>query len=127
VTPKRSGALLTALALLVLLGLGHLIVPFVPDAEKIPAIVRYGDVALGALSLIAGFGLWRLQQWGMILTIIIAALNIVSAAPGVIAAPNLGLQVVTAVYVALSLVIIVLMIAPSTRKASASGALGTQK
>lgn len=125
-TPKRSAALLTVLALLVLLGVGHLTVPFVPDADKIPPLVRYGDVALGLVSLVAGFGLWNLQRWGIILTVIVAALNIVSAAPGMIAAPSLALQVVTVAYVVLSLLIIVLVMLRSERKVAASRTLSRE-
>lgn len=125
-TSKRSAALLTVLALLVLLGVGHLTVPFAPDADKIPPLVRYGDVALGLVSLVAGFGLWNLQRWGIILTLIIAALNIVSAAPGMISAPSLGLQVVTAAYVVLSLLIIVLVMLRSERKVAASRTLSRE-
>ena len=125
-TPKRSTALLAALALLVLLGVGHLTVPFLPDADKIPPLVRYGDVALGLVSLVAGFGLWNLQRWGIILTVIIAALNIVSAAPGMIAAPNMGLQVITVAYVVLSLLIIILVMLRSERKATGSRAFARE-
>lgn len=56
---KNSAALRAALVLFILLGLGHLMVPFLPDADKIPAIVRYGDVALGVASLVGGYGLGR--------------------------------------------------------------------
>lgn len=118
-TLKRSVYLLAALTLLVLLGVGHLAVPFVPGADKIPPLVRYGDVALGVLSLVAGFGLWNLRRWGIVLTVIIAALNIASAAPGMIAAPSQALQVVTAAYVVLSLLLIVLVMVRSERTATA--------
>jgi len=119
VNTKRSTALLSALALLVILGIGHLFVPFLQDADRIPPVVVYGDVALGVLSLVAGFGLWNLKRWGIMLTFITAALNIVSAAPGVIAAPNVELRVITAIYVLVSLLIIVLMALPTERKALA--------
>jgi hypothetical protein len=106
---KRTTALVVALALLLLLGIGHMFAPFVPDAAKIPPFVRYGDVVLGILSLITAIGLWNLQRWATVLATIIAALNIVSAAPGVVAAPNATLRAVTVAYVVLSLVIIILL------------------
>ncbi len=117
---KHPTSLLVALVLLVLLGVGHLFVPWVPDADKIPPVVVYGDVALGVISLVAAFGLWKLTRWGLILTLIISALNVLSAAPGVVAAPNPGLHVVAAVYVVLSVLIIVLVGLPSARQASAA-------
>jgi hypothetical protein len=101
--------------MLVLLGVGHLFVPFVPDADKIPLLVVYGDVVLGAASLVAAFGLWKPTHWGLILTLIIATLNVLSSAPGVVAAPTFGLRVVTTVYLVVSLVIIALVALPSPR------------
>lgn len=120
-------SLMVALVLLVLLGVGHLFVPFAPDADKIPPLVRYGDVALGAVSLIAAFGLWRRVQWGRVLTLVIASLNVLSAAPGVVAAPNAALHVIAAVYVILSLVIIALLAFSSERQTTASGVSAAQE
>lgn len=116
---KRTTVLIIALVLLLLLGIGHVLVPFVPDTDKIPPFVRYGDVALGILSLIAAIGLWNLQRWATVLATIIAALNILSAAPGIVAAPNATLRVVTAAYVVLSLVIIILLALRSARRPTA--------
>jgi hypothetical protein len=119
VNTKRPTTMLVALALLVILGIGHLFVPFMQGADKIPPVVVYGDVVLGVLSLITGVGLWNLKRWGVWLTFLIAALNIISAAPGVVAAPNVELRVITTVYVLVSLLIIVLMVIPTERKALA--------
>ncbi|HEU5346756.1 MAG TPA: hypothetical protein VFU60_20580 [Ktedonobacterales bacterium] len=116
---KRSTLVVSALVLLVLLGVGHLFVPLAPDADKIPAVVQYGDVALGILSLVTAFGLWGVKRWGVVLTYMIAALNIVSAAPGIVAAPNAMLRVVTAIYVLVSLLIIGLMAISGQRRPSA--------
>ena len=113
---SRPMSLTIALALLVLMGVGHLFVPFVPDAAKIPPPVVYGDIALGATGLAAALGLWQLKRWGMVLSLIILALNILSAAPGVRVAPNFGLHVVRALYVLLSVVSHVLLVLPSARK-----------
>lgn len=124
---KRSTAVVSALILLVILGVGHLFVPVMPDATKIPLAVVYGDVALGILSLIAAYGAWNLKRWGMTLTFIVAALNIVSAAPGVVAAPSTGLRVVTAVYVLISLLIIGLMAVSAERKVKSPLPAGAQK
>jgi hypothetical protein len=106
---KRPAVLQIALVLFLLLGLGHLAVPFIPDAGKIPAIVRYGDVALGLATLVASYGLWRLSRLAIMATIVIAAFNIVSATPGVFFGPNQVLQVIAALYAALSALIIALV------------------
>jgi hypothetical protein len=112
---KSRTSLKAALAMLVLLGVGHLFVPFVPDADKIPLLMVYGDVVLGAASLVAAFGLLKPTQWGLILTLIIAILHVLSSAPGLVAAPNAGPRVVTTVYLVVSLVIIALVALPSER------------
>ncbi len=115
---RSRTSLMAALVMLVLLGVGHLFVPFVPDADKIPSLVVYGDVVLGVASLVAAFGLLKATQWGLILTLIIATLNVLSAAPGIVAAPNPWLRVVTTVYLVVSLVIIALAVLPTERKLS---------
>ncbi len=127
VNTRPRTSLMFALVVLALLGVGHLFVPFVPDADKIPAVVVYGDVALGAVSLVAAYGLSKVTQWGRILTLIVASLNVLSAAPGVVSAPNLELRAVTATYVVFSLVIIALVALPSARKPSAQRAPAPQE
>lgn len=124
---RRQPSVTFALIVLVLLGVGHLFVPFAPDADKIPSVVVYGDVVLGVVSLVAAYGLFKLTRWGRILTLIVAALNVLSAAPGVVSAPNLELRVVTAMYVVLSLVIIALVARPSELKPSAQRATAAQE
>jgi hypothetical protein len=124
---KRTTALITALVLLLCLGIGHMLVPFVPDADKIPAFVKYGDVVLGIVSLITAVGLWSVQRWAIVLTTIIAALNILSAAPGIVAAPNPALRVVTVAYVILSLVIIILIALRSGRWSATSRVSAAQE
>ncbi len=124
---RPQPSVMFALIVLVLLGVGHLFVPFAPDADKIPSVVVYGDVVLGVVSLVAAYGLFKLTLWGRILTLIVAALNVLSAAPGVVSAPNLELRVVTAMYVVLSLVIIALVARPSELKPSAQRATAAQE
>lgn len=115
---RPRASLTIAVLLLVLLGVGHLFVPFVPDADKIPPLVVYGDVVLGVASLIAALGLMKLTRWGLIITLLTAALNVLSAAPGVVAAPNPGLRAVTTAYVVVSLLIIALAAFSSELKPS---------
>jgi uncharacterized membrane protein (DUF2068 family) len=49
-------------------------------------------VVLGIAGLIAAAGLWMLKKWSIWLTIIVSALNLLSAAPGITFAPNAALQ-----------------------------------
>lgn len=114
---KRPTSLMVALALLVLLSLGNFVLLFVPGANQIPAAIVYSGIAAGVLGLIAANSLWKARRWGMILTIIVSAFNLLSSAPGVLAGPNPGLQVLAGAYAVLSAVVIVLVVLPSARRA----------
>ena len=117
---KRPTSLMVALILLALLSLGNLVFLFVSGTNNIPAAIVYSGVVAGVIGLVAAFGLWKARRWGMILTIIVSAFNMLSAAPGLWLAPNRALQVSAGVYVALSVLIGVLVLLPSARQAYAA-------
>ena len=71
----------------------------------------------GAASLISAIGLWRLSKWGLWLTIIVSVLSILDAAGGVVGAPNTALQVAATITVVGFVLIIVLVVLPSSRRA----------
>jgi hypothetical protein len=66
--------------------------PLMPGSEGVPAVVLYGGIVLGVGGLVASAGLWMLKNWGLWLTIVVNVLGALSAAPGVVAAPNAALQ-----------------------------------
>ena len=117
---KRPTSLMVALVLLALLSLGNFVLLFEPGANQIPAVIVYSGITAGVIGLVAAVGLWRTRRWGMILTIIVSAFNLLSSAPGVLAGPNPGLQVLAGAYVVLSAVVIVLVVLPSARRAYAA-------
>ena len=94
--------------------------PLLPGSEGVPAVVLYSGVVLGVAGLVASAGLWMLKNWGLWLTIIVNALGALSAAPGVVAAPNAVLQASALVGVLISALIIVLVVLPSSRRALAT-------
>jgi hypothetical protein len=71
----------------------------------------------GAAGLISALGLWRLSKWGLWLTIIVSVLSILDAAGGVVGAPNTALQVAATITVVGFVLIIVLVVLPSSRRA----------
>jgi len=76
---------------------------------------------LGVVGLVAAAGgLWALKRWGAWLAVVVSALNLVSAAPGIPFGPNAALQVATAVTVLVSALIIVLVVIPASRRAFAA-------
>jgi hypothetical protein len=91
--------------------------PFLPGSEAIPAVVIYGGIVLGVAGLVASAGLWMLKKWGLWLTVVVNVLGALSAAPGVVAAPNAALQAAAIAGVVVSVLVIVLVVLPSSRRA----------
>ena len=108
-----------ATVLLTLFSLANLISPLLPS-EEVPAFVIYLGVVLGIAGLVAAAGLWMLKKWSMWLTIIVSALNLLSAAPGIAFAPNTALQVAATITIVGSALIIVLVVRPNSKRAFAA-------
>jgi len=108
-----------AAILMALFSLVNLATPLFPS-EGVPEFVIYLGVVLGIAGLVAAAGLWMLRKWSIWLTIVVSALNILSAAPGIPFGPNAALQVAAAVTVVVSALIIVLVVIPTTRRAFAA-------
>jgi uncharacterized membrane protein (DUF2068 family) len=107
-----------AAVLLAVLSLPNLIFPLLPT-EDVPALVVYSGVVLGVAGLVAAAGLWRLKRWSMWLAIVVCALGILSAAPGLTEAPTALLRVLATVGVVGSALIILLVVLPNSRRAYA--------
>ena len=104
----------------VLLALSSLL-SFVPlPVEGVPALVVYGALVLGVVGLVAAAGLWLLKGWGVWLAVAVSALNLVSAAPGILFAPTAALRVFATAGVLVCALIIVLMLVPASRRAFAA-------
>jgi hypothetical protein len=94
--------------------------PLLSGSEGVPAVVLYSVIVQGGVGLVASAGLWMLRNWGLWLTIIVNALGALSAAPGVVAAPNAALQAAAIAGVVVSALIIVLVVLPASRRAVAA-------
>lgn len=115
-TTSRPAALTTSALLLGLVSLLSLATPLL-GGVPLPVIVL--AVVAGFLGLVAVYGLWNAQRWGMILAIILSALNALSAGPGLFAQPNPMATIGAGVVVTFSALIIVLTVLPSARQAYA--------
>jgi hypothetical protein len=80
---------------------------------------------IGVLGLVAAYGVWRAQKWGIVLSIILSALGILATLPGVMFAPLLPLRLWGVVLIVWSAAIIVLLLRPSNRRSAPSELLGT--
>jgi len=89
-----------AAILLVLLSLSGFPWPWLilfPGAEDPPAFIYYSGIVLGIVGLLVAFGLWTLRTWSLWATIIVAVLNLLTGAPGIVLGPNAGIRVTSAV------------------------------
>ena len=78
------------------------------SGEMPPYFILIIGLITGVVGVVAAFGAWKGQRWGIILTILANLVNGLGAAPGILFAPQPGLFVVATVTVVLSVVIVVL-------------------
>lgn len=64
--------------------------------------------AIHAIALVAAYGAWRSQRWGVVLLIVLSVLNIVPGLLGALFAPSPATRVYAAVVVVLNILIVVL-------------------
>lgn len=102
--------------LLALGSLANLLTPLFPSGG-VPTFVIYLGVVLGVAGLVAAAGLWLLKRWGLWLAIVVSALNILSAAPGLAFAPTATLRVLATVGVVGFALVVVLAVLPNSRRA----------
>ena len=113
---SRPQTVNVAAILLALFSVLNVLFPFFP-VEGIPAAAVYIGVVAGAAGLIGAAGLWLLRKWGIWITIIVSVLNVLDAAPGIAFAPNATLQVAATVTVLGFVLVLVLVVLPTSRRA----------
>ena len=113
----RPQPVTVAAVLLALLSLPNVLYPLLAlEGELVPLI--YLTVVFGVAGLIAAAGLWMLKRWALWLSIIVCALGgIFSWAPVIPAAPTALHRGLAAVVVVGSVLIIVLVVLPTSRRA----------
>jgi hypothetical protein len=89
----------------------------VPDGP--PVFIMVLSAVIGALGLVAALGLWRGKRWGMVATIVLRVIDSLSGAPGLFLAPTMALRLASALGIALSIVVVVLVLLPASRRAYA--------
>ena len=90
-----------------------------PGAVEPPAFIIYSGYVLGIVGIVVAIGLWRLNKWSLWATIVVCVLNFLSGAPGVVFAPG-ALKAVIVVGEVVAVLIIVLVVLPSSRGALAA-------
>ncbi len=94
--------------------------PLLAGAEQPPAFVVYSGIVLGIVGLVAAVGLWMLKKWGFWLTIVISVLNILFNVLGLVMVQSPGLLALIAVQTIGFVLVIVLMVLPTSRHAFAA-------
>lgn len=80
------------------------------SADQPPFVVIVLGFALGVAGLISSYGVWKVQRWGVVVTIVVNALNFLSAVPGVPFAPTMGLRLAATSTCVVSAIIIWLLL-----------------
>src|SRR5215210_6630489 len=91
-----------------------------PGAEEAPAFITYSGLVGGIVGLIVAVGLWMLKTWGFYAAIVVAVLNFLLGAPGVVFAPGAAVKITIRVTEVVAVLIIVLVVLPVSRRAFAA-------
>ena len=117
---SRPQPVSVAAILLVLLSLFDFPWPYqllFPMAVEPPAFIIYSGYVVGIVGIVVAVGLWMLQEWSFWATIVVCVLNFLLGAPGVLFAPGAALKAVIALTEVVAVLIIVLVVLPSSRRA----------
>ena len=121
--PSRPLPVIVAAILLVLLSLFNFPWPYeflFPGAEEPPAFIIYSGYVVGIAGLVVAIGLWMLKPWSLWATIVVCALNFLFGLPGLLFAPGAALKALIAVTEIVAVLVIVLVMHPSSRRALAA-------
>jgi uncharacterized membrane protein (DUF2068 family) len=114
---SRPQPVSVAAVLLALISLPNVLYPLLAlEGELLPLI--YLTVVFGVAGLIAAAGLWMLKRWALWLSIVVCLLGgIFSWAPVIPQAPTALYRGLAAVVVVSSILIIVLVVLPTSQRA----------
>ena len=85
-----------------------------------PFFLSLLNVVAGAMGVVAAFGVWRMQKWAVVLTIVLAAISILTSLPAILFAPGM-LKLGGVVGVVWAAAIIALLLWPQQKARPATG------
>jgi uncharacterized membrane protein (DUF2068 family) len=84
-----------------------------------PFVLVLVNVVAGAMGIVAAFGVWRMQKWAVVLTIVLASIGILTSLPAMLFAPGM-LKLGGAGGAAMAIVIIALLLWPQPKERPAA-------
>ncbi len=108
--PVTLAVLLSALAVL-----GNA-VAFAIESGAVPQLVLISDIVVGVVGIAATIGLWSRYRWGVILTLLVAARNLIFAVPNTLGALTVAIQLFWAVFALVGAAVLVLVLLPDARR-----------
>ncbi len=112
----RPGAVTWAAGLAVALQIMYVVYGFIPAAD-FPGTAIVIGLVVSLVTVVAAWGLWRLRRWGAILLFVVTLLDTLAALPGLFFPPNNWVLAELIVGIPLSVVVLVLIALPSSRRA----------
>jgi hypothetical protein len=85
-----------------------------------PFFLSLLNVITGAMGLVAAIGVWRMQKWAVVLTIVLAAVGILTSLPAILFAPGM-LKLGGLVGLVWAAAIIALLLWPQPKASPAQG------
>lgn len=110
---QRPAAISAATVIGILNSLGNLAILPAP----IPRPLAYASGVAALSGLVGAYGLWRMRRWGALLSAGVLALTALLAAPGIVFAPVLPLQVVALVTLLFDIAGLLLVFHSAARRA----------
>ncbi len=77
------------------------------SSDSPPYVILMVGLLTGVIGIVAAYGVWNQQRWGIILTILVNLVNGLGAVPGLLFAPQPGLLVTAVATVVVSILIVV--------------------
>ncbi len=78
------------------------------STDSPPYAILMVGLLTGVIGIVAAYGAWNQQRWGVILTILVNLVNGLGAVPGILFAPQPGLMITAVATVVVSTLIVVL-------------------
>ncbi len=78
------------------------------SSDSPPYAILMVGLLTGVIGIVAAYGTWNQQRWGIILTILVNLVNGLGAVPGILFAPQPGLMITAVATVVVSIIIVVL-------------------